>query len=429
MERTFLTVMMQLALIMVVARVCGAVFKKLGQPAVCGEMAGGLILGPSLFGRFFPGIFQRLFDPAVGPILVTFSQVGLVLLLFLLGMDFDFRHSRNHRRQAVWIAVAATAVPVGVGFVLAWLIFPSVGQGVSCLGFSLFVATALAITALPILGIILVEFGLNRTRFGVTAVTAAALMDVVGWILLAAVSTIIHSGFQLLSTLKMLLEVVVFVLLMAFVVRPLLKRWIRSALQQDDNTVSDTTLAILLSLAFISATITSRIGVFAIFGGFVLGAVLFDERQLRRALKLRMEKFVTVFFVPIFFMYTGLRTDVSGLANILIWKLGALVFAVATLSKVVPVTFVARLNGLSWRESCSMGVLMNTRGLMELVVLNIGYDMGVLPQSVFSVFVLMAMAATYMTSPAVRRLLKCSGESEAITCAEAAHVERLEPAG
>src|SRR5215471_1176498 len=208
MEETLFRVILQLAFIIATARIFAALFKKLGQPGVCGEMAAGLIFGPSLFGKLFPHLFQHIFNSSVSLVFTMFSQVGLVLLLFLLGMDFEFHYLRSHGRKALLVAVFGMATPFGLGLLLARLLYPFMAQGTSFTGFSLFIATAISITALPILGIILVEFNLNRTEFGVIAITAAALMDVIGWTLLATVNAIVSSKFQVWLTLRMLGEVI-----------------------------------------------------------------------------------------------------------------------------------------------------------------------------------------------------------------------------
>jgi Kef-type K+ transport system membrane component KefB len=409
MEQILSTVILQLAFIIASARIFAGLFKKIGQPGVCGEMAAGLILGPSLFGKFFPNTFHSIFDPSVSLVFIIFAQVGLVLLLFLLGMDFEFGYLRTHGRKAVAVAASAMAVPFALGLLLAKFMYPYVAIGISETGFCLFAATALSITALPILGIILVEFNLNRTQLGVIAITAAALMDVIGWTLLATVNAVVRSNFQVWLTIKMLLEVIAFGSLMFLVVRPLVKKWIRYVLRKEGDQLSITTLATVLAAVFISALTTSKIGIFSIFGGFIMGAILFDEPEFRKMLQARLQDFVRGFFVPIFFMYTGLRTDVGSMGGGIMWLLFALTVAAAIFAKMVPATISAHASGFSWADSASMGVLMNTRALMELIVLNIGLDLGVIPKSVFFMFTLMAVITTFMTAPLLRRTLAYAG--------------------
>ena len=409
MEHILFTVILQLTFIIASARIFAALFKKLGQPGVCGEMSAGLILGPSLFGRFFPETFHRIFDPSVSLVFTMFAQVGLVLLLFLLGMDFEFDYLRVYGRRALAVSMSAMAVPFGAGLLLAKFMYPYVGGGISEVGFCLFAATAMSITALPILAIILVEFKLNRTQLGVIAITSAAIMDVIGWTLLATVNAIVRSNFQIWLTVKMLIEVVAFGALMFLVVRPWLKKFVRRRLQAEGEQLSIATLAIILVLVFTSSMITSQIGIFSIFGGFIMGAILFDEHEFRKAIHSRVQDFVRVFFVPIFFMYTGLRTDVGSMGGGILWMLFAFVIIVAISAKMVPSTIAARISGFSWPDSLSMGVLMNTRALMELIVLNIGLDLGVIPKSVFFMYTLMAVATTLMTAPLLRRTLAHAG--------------------
>jgi Kef-type K+ transport system membrane component KefB len=406
MEETLFRVILQLTLIIVTARIFAALFKRAGQPGVCGEIAAGLMLGPSLFGRFFPHLFQRVFDPAVGNILTVFSQIGLVLLLFLIGMEFEFSHLRSHGRKAAGISLAGIVVPFGCGLLLARFIYPFVAKDISFVGFCLFTATAMSITALPTLGRILIEFNLNRTQIGVTAITAAALDDAAGWVILATINAIVRSNFHPALAAKMLVEILAFGALLLLGVRPLLKRWTRHIMSVEGAQISFTTLAIVLALVFGAAMITNLIGIFSIFGAFMMGALLFDQDEFRRAVALRLRDFVYVFFVPVFFMHTGLRTDVGAMTSPLLWQLCALVIVVAIAAKGGGCMLAARWGGFSWRDAASVGVFMNTRGLMELVVLNVGYDLGVIPKSMFFILTMMAVVTTYMTAPLLRRLLR-----------------------
>jgi len=405
MEQSLSTVILQLTVIIVAARVVSALFRKAGQPGVCGEMAAGLILGPSLFGRFFPHLFLSIFDPSVAHTITILSQIGLVLLLFLIGMEFDFSLLCTHGRRAIGISVAGIVMPFGCGLLLARFIYPLVGKGISFTGFCLFTATAMSITALPTLGRILIEFGLNRTHIGVTAITAAALDDAAGWTILATINAIVRSNFQPLPAARMLIETMAFGAGLLFIVRPLLKRWTRHVRESEGDQVSLTTLAIVLVLVFGAAMITIRIGIFSIFGAFMLGAALFDQEEFRQAVAARLRDFVYVFFVPIFFMYTGLRTDMGTMSGPSMWALCLLVIGVAVLAKGGGCALAARMGGLSWRDSASVGVLMNTRGLMELIALNVGYDLGVIPRSMFFILTLMAVVTTCMTAPILRRLM------------------------
>ena len=226
-------------------------------------MAAGLVLGPSLFGKLLPHLFQRVFDPAVGQVLTIFSQIGLVLLLFLIGMEFEFSHLQTHGRRAVGISLAGIVVPFGCGLLLARFVYPIIGKDISLTGFCLFTATAMSITALPTLGRILIQFGLNRSHIGVIAITAAALDDAAGWTLLAVINAIVRSNFHAALAARMVIETLAFGAILLFAVRPLLKRWTRHVLAAEGERISFTTLAMMLTLVFCAAMITNVIGVFS----------------------------------------------------------------------------------------------------------------------------------------------------------------------
>jgi Kef-type K+ transport system membrane component KefB len=391
------------------ARIFAALFKRLGQVAVCGEIATGLILGPSVFGKLSYPAFHHVFDPSVFQFLAMLSQVGLILLLFLIGMEFEFNHLRAHAGRAVAMSLSGILLPFGSGLLLAKFIHPFVAKDVSFVGFALFTATAMSITALPTLGRILIALNLNRTPLGVIALTAAAMDDAFGWTILAAISAIVRAQFRPLAAARMLLETLLFAAVLLYVVRPLLKKWIRHVLETEGQQISSTTLTILLVLIFAAAIVTSLIGIFSIFGAFMMGMIIFDQEEFRRAIVLRLRDFVYTFFVPLFFVYTGLRTDISALQDPFLWELCVLVIGVAIAGKAGGCLLTGRLSGLSWRDSVAVALLMNTRGLMELIVVNVGYDLGVIPRSVFVMLTLMAVVTTYMTVPLVRRILHLDG--------------------
>jgi Kef-type K+ transport system membrane component KefB len=404
-EEILLKVIVQIVVIMAAARIFATVFRWVGQPTVCGEIAAGLILGPSLFGGLFPHLFERVFDTSVGPIFSVLSQIGLILLLFLIGLEFEFSHLRKHGHQALIISIAGMVLPFGFGLGVSHVLYPYVGAGINRMGFVLIIATALSITALPILGRMLIEFNLNRTRLGSITISAAALDDASGWIILALVTAIVRSNFKISAILLMVGETVGFALFMIVVARPLLIRWSRRTLQENKEELSLTSLAVLLILIFISAAVTNLIGIFSIFGGFIMGAILYDQHELCDAIRRRLRDFVTVFFLPIFFTYTGLRTDIGTMQGGFLWTLCGLVLMAGIVGKLAGCTIAANLSGFSRRESWIVGVLMNTRALMALIAINIGYELGLLPKSVFFMLVFMAVVTTFMTAPIVRRLI------------------------
>jgi Kef-type K+ transport system membrane component KefB len=276
-EHLLLSVLWQLVLVIAAARLCGLLFLRFGQPQVCGEIAAGLILGPSVLGRAFPDVTAVLFQGLVGPVFSILSQLGLVLLMFLIGLEFNFGHLRQFRRTALWISISGIVLPFTLGLVVARVMHPLI-PGVNFLGFSLFLATALSITALPILGRMLVEFNLNGTRLGCLTITAAACDDVAGWVILATVSALVRSEFNPQRTLVMIVEIVGYGLMVILVVRPLLTRWCRSVLQRNDGRLPLDALTVILVLVFLSAVVTNLIGIFSVFGGFIMGAILYDQR-------------------------------------------------------------------------------------------------------------------------------------------------------
>ena len=401
-EDLLLIVMIQVAVIMVTARIFGTTFRRIGQPIVCGEIAAGLILGPSFFGGFFPGLFNQVFDPAVGSIMGVTARLGLVLLLFLIGLEFDFGHLRANSRAPLMISAGGVVFPFALGLGVAAVIYPHVGNGVNKLAFYLFMATAMCITALPILGRIMIEYGLNRTRIGAITISAAAIDDAVGWILLALVTSIVRSEADPMATAMMILQTAAFAAFMVLAVRPLAHRWATRTIEKGGGDLSLNALAITLTAVFVAGMVTHEIGIFAIFGAFLCGAIMYDHEPFRDAVVRKLNDFVTVFFLPIFFTYTGLRTDIGSVQGGLLWAFCGLVFAAAVLGKFGGGAIAARMSGLTWRESLGVGTMMNTRALMELIVINVGYDLGIIPRSVFFMLVVMAVATTYMTTPLLR---------------------------
>lgn len=408
MEATLLLVILQLVVIIAAARISGNLLQRFGQPVVCGEIAAGLMLGPSLFGKLFPGIFHAVFNPSVGPIFSVLSQLGLILLMFLIGLEFDFGHLSENKRGALSVSMVGIIAPFALGFGLGKVMHDRLGISGSWIGFSLFLATAMSITAIPILGRIMIELNINRTRVGSLTISAAAIDDAAGWTILAVVTAVVRSTFEPVKIVVMVGSVVAYGVVMAVGVRPLLVRWADRALKKNGGDISLNGLAAILIIVLLSAAITNKIGIFSIFGGFMMGAILFDQRELREALRRRLNDFVTAFFLPIFFTYTGLRTDIGAMTGRELWLFCVMVLAAAIVGKFGGCTLAARANGLPLRESSIIGVMMNTRALMELIVINIGYDLGIIPGTVFFMLVFMAVFTTYMTTPILRRLIRGS---------------------
>ena len=398
--------LLQLVVIVLAARGAGWLAGRVGQSRAVGEIVAGLVLGPSLFGALFPETFHYVFHSVPAAPIHILSQIGLVLLMFQIGLDFDFHHLRERRnRRAVLLVTAAGLVaPFALGLAIGVAAAPQLAPGIDARAFALFLATALAITAVPVLGRIMMEFDLTRTRLGVITITSAAVNDVVGWFLLAVVTALAASHF---SPGGLAVKVGLFALYLLVcwgLVRPLLVRAVRRSGLTPTRLPPDL-LALLLAGIFLSGMATYQIGIFAIFGGFVLGALLFDQTNLVAAWKDKLGDMVTVFFLPIFFTYTGLRTDVTGLDSLESWLWCAALIAAATLGKFGACYAAARLAGLKAAEARVVAVMMNTRALMELIVLNIGFDLGVIPKPVFTMLVLMAVFSTVITAPLLRRWL------------------------
>jgi Kef-type K+ transport system membrane component KefB len=406
-ETLLLRVLIQVIIIIAAARIFGGLFRRLGQPQVCGEVAAGLILGPSMLGKLAPNLFAAVFTTSVGPIFNVMSQLGLILLMFLVGLEFDFAHLKTHGRTAFSTSIVGIILPFGLGFFLAQAIYPWVGGGINKLGFSLMLATALSITAIPVLSRIMMDLNITRSAIGTITITAAAIDDVSGWIILAVVAAVVRSQFSGFHSVMMLLETLAFGAAVFFVLRPLMKRWIRSTVEREGSDLSLGTLTMLMVFVFSCAVVTNLIGIFSIFGAFLAGAAIHDEEKFRHAVSIRLRDFTTAFFLPIFFTYTGLRTDIGTMTGATLWLICGLVIAASVVGKLGGCMLSARFfGGLSWRDSATIGILMNTRGLMELIVINLGYELGVIPRNVFFMLVLMAVVTTYMTTPLVRRAIR-----------------------
>lgn len=417
-EELLLRVIIQLAVIIAAARITGNVFRRIGQPAVCGEIAAGLLLGPSLFGHLFPRMFHRIFDPSVGQTFSMLSELGLILTMFLIGLEFDFGHVPENGRTVASVSIAGIAVPFALGFGLGKVMHGQLGISGSWVDFALFLATAMSITAIPVLGRIMIELNITRTRIGSLTMAAAAMNDAAGWTVLALVTAIVRSTFDPLKLAKMIGAVIGYGFIMALVVRPIVIRWSAWTMRKNSGELSLNAMAVLLILVLTSAAITNAIGIFALFGAFMTGAILYDQHEFRLAIRRRLNDFVTTFFLPIFFTYTGLRTDAGSMAGGRTWLFCGLVLLFAIAGKYGGCAVAARWNGVARREASMIGVMMNARGLTELIVINAGYDLGILPKTVFFMLVVMAVTTTYMTTPVLRRLFRGTDVWDAFRASE-----------
>jgi Kef-type K+ transport system membrane component KefB len=404
--------LLELTIIVLAGRVGGALATRYGQSPAVGEILVGILLGPSLFGALAPHTFDFVFHSAPPEPLQILSSLGLVLLMFQIGLEFDFAHlkERANRAAVMRVSVACMVLPFASGFAFGYWVAPQLSPLADRVDSALFVATAFSITALPILGRIMIEFNLTRTRLGVIAISSAAVNDVVGWLLLALITALTVSNFNGARFALRIGLVGAFVLLSMKLVRPLLKTAIRRSNPRAGK-MSNNLLGALLGVIFIAAMCTYQIGIFAIFGGFMMGVILFDEHELSKAWRERLGDFVTVFFLPIFFTYTGLRTSIGGLDSAGDWGWCAATVGIATLAKLGGAYVAARRSGLDHPESAIIGFMMNTRALMELIVINVGLDLGVISQKMFTMLVIMAIVSTIVTTPALRYYLPRSGKA------------------
>lgn len=400
--------LLQLAVIVLAARAGGALARRCGQSVAVGEIVTGILLGPSLFGALAPDLFAAVFRASPPEPLTILSQIGLLLLMFQIGLEFDFAHlsERANRRAVAAVAFAGLVAPFALGLGFAALVPDTLAGSGNRLGFLLFVATAFSITALPILGRILMEFELTRSPLGVIAISAAAINDVIGWLMLAVVTALTTASFAPWGFALHVAGVLLFAAVGWWIVRPPLARFVRAQLETAaPGELPPTLMGVMIAVVFAAGMTTYQLGIFAIFGGFMAGVLLHRETRFVHAWHARVGSFVNVFFLPIFFTFTGLRTDVGSLASGSAWGWCALLIALATLGKFGACWLAARWAGLAPAPARIVGVLMNTRALMELVIVNVGYDLGVIGREVFTMLVLMAIFSTVITTPLLRRWL------------------------
>lgn len=405
-EHLLFTILLQLIIMIGAARILNTVFRKFRQPGVIGEIMAGLLLGPSFFGHFFPQQSLALFGASASPAITIISQLGLILLMFQIGTDFEFGHlkAKRNRNGTLMIAALSISVPFILGVFIGRLSAPILAPSIDPISYSLFIGVALAITAVPILGRILREFDLNRSEIGVVAISAAAANDVVGWILLAGVSAYATARLSAHQMGLQLGGLVLLLLALWFALRPLANLLLKRFPVRNQE-IPPNLMGIVVCMIFVLAICTFELGIFAIFGGFAAGLLFHRNEAFVSAWRKQVGQFVMVFFLPIFFTFTGLRTNVLGLDSMVDLQWLAVVLVAAVAGKIIPVYIAGRLTGFSHDESSVLGTLMNTRALMELIVLNIGYDLGFVPQSMFTMLVIMAVATTIMTGPLLRVLL------------------------
>lgn len=385
----------QVLVIVAVARVLGWLFGFWGQPAVIGEMIAGILLGPSLLAWVWPEFFAFLFPVDSLGALKLLSQIGILLFMFSVGVDLDLKVLRRHAGTALLVSHASIVLPFLMGSAFAVLVYRLLEQAVPFPAFALFMGVAMSITAFPVLARIIQERQLTDTPLGITAIACAAVDDVTAWCLLALVVALVKSTGLTGAAITVALAIG-FIAFMLGVARPV-------AAKVSHETRGFMTGVLLFVLA--ASLATDLIGIHALFGAFLAGAVLPRQPAMRQFLKQRLEIF-TALLLPLFFAYTGLRTEIGLLDSAADWLLCAGIIGVAIAGKFGASLLAGRITGLPWRDAASLGVLMNTRGLMELIVLNIGYDLGILSPKVFAMMVIMALVTTFMTGPLLSLLAR-----------------------
>jgi Kef-type K+ transport system membrane component KefB len=396
-EHPLAILLAQIVTIILVARIFGWICKRIGQPSVIGEILAGIVLGPSLFGMYFPELSIALFPKESLGNLQFLSQIGLILFMFVIGMELDLKVLKNKAHDAVVISHASIIIPFALGMVLAYYIYQTFApQGVQFSSFALFLGIAMSITAFPVLARIVQERGLHKTKLGTVVITCAAADDITAWCLLAAVIAIVKAG-TFISSLYIIGLAFLYVLLMIKVVRPFLTRI--GNLYYTKDSLSKPIVAIFFLTLILSSYATEIIGIHALFGAFMAGAIMPENIQFRNIFIEKVEDVALVLLLPLFFVFTGLRTQIGLLNDPYLWKITGLIILVAIVGKFIGSTIAAKFVGQNWKDSLTIGALMNTRGLMELVVLNIGFDLGVLTPEIFAMMVIMALVTTFMTGP------------------------------
>ena len=395
-------VLLALVVILVAARLLGILFRWLKQPPVLGEVIAGILLGPSLLGRLAPDVSNILLPPSAAPFLGVIAQVGIILYMFLVGLELDTALLRKRTRAMIATSQASIIVPFLLGSALALWLYPVLStREVPFTPFALFMGVSMSVTAFPVLARILTDRGMSRSRLGAIALACAAINDATAWCLLALVVGVTQSEpGRIVVTIAL---TVGFTLLMLGLVRPA-AHWFLRRHEQKPMTPQGTLSVVCIGL-LLAALATELIGIHALFGAFLLGVVVPHNSKLSRDVTAKLEDVVVVLLLPAFFAFTGLRTQIGLVSGFEQWLICGVIVLVASLGKFGGSALAARFSGMRWRDAASLGVLMNTRGLMELIVLNVGLDLGVISPTLFAMLVIMAVVTTLATSPILQALV------------------------
>lgn len=394
---TVVLVLIEVLIVIGLSRLVGLAFRWINQPLVIGEIVAGIMLGPSLFGLVAPGLSATLFPPETVPFLNVLSQVGLIFFMFLIGLELNPKYLSGNLEIAVLTSHVSILVPFSLGTLLALLLYPLISNAsVSFTAFALFLGAAMSITAFPVLARIITENNLQGTRLGTLALTCAAVDDVTAWCVLAVAIAVARTG-SIAGAFPTIVESLIYIGVMVTLGQNFLSRL--ATYYRRTGRLNQLVLALIYAGVVASALITELIGIHLIFGAFLLGAIMPKNAGLVRELALKTEDFVLIFLLPVFFAYSGLRTQIGLLNSPELWLLCGLVLIVAIAGKYLGTYVAARVSGINKREASALGWLMNTRGLTELIVLNIGLELGVISPLLFTMLVIMALVTTFMTSP------------------------------
>lgn len=390
---------LQITVVIAASSAVAIVFQKMRQPKVIGEMFAGIMLGPSLFGWVAPHLSATLFPASSLGYLNALSQVGVVFYMFLVGVALNPKALREHGQMAVLTSHVSIIAPFVLGSALALFLYPRLSDdSVGFTGFALFMGAAMSITAFPVLARILSERGMLGTKLGSLAIACAAVDDVTGWCILAYIVLVVRTHQQAATPLWVTIGgLAVFSLLMLYVVKRLLRRF--ETVYKRRGQLSENVLALMVLIVLLSAVTTERLGLHLLFGSFLAGAIMPKDRKFVRYILDNFESTTVVLLLPLYFAFTGLRTSVQLIQGSGMWLICTAIILIAIIGKLGGCMVAALCAGSRWRESAALGILMNTRGLMELVILNIGLDIGVISPALFSMMVLMALVTTFMTAP------------------------------
>jgi Kef-type K+ transport system membrane component KefB len=394
--------LLQMMAVLLTALLCGSIARRLGQARVIGEIVGGILLGPSVFGRIAPHASSELFPRnSLGPFEVL-STLGLVFFMFLIGSELDYEHLRRQKTAATLTSALSILLPFAMAVAVApFLRVRFAPEGIGGLPFTLFLGIAMSITAVPVLARILEERGMQSTSLGVTALMSAAVSDVCAWLLLAVALTLIPSGGTSVPISHRLLWLGAYLAVMMCVIRPAGK-WL--ARRRVGKGLSYELFAVIMAAVLASAAATEAIGVHPLFGAFLAGLCFPRVERWQSAVRTRLDMIVSVLLLPLFFALTGMRTRLDMLSGARIWMWTAVVLMVAIAGKMGGAVLGARWTGQSWRDAWALGALLNTRGLVELIVLNIAYSANVFSPALFTMLVIMALITTMITTPLLNLL-------------------------